>query len=94
MKNISLIKVTFAVITTALVSSLVSAKDVVPQSIPAIEAPAAINIQFEQLDSDNNSSLSLVETEKDKIIHDAFTVIDVNSDATISKDEFTKYITK
>jgi hypothetical protein len=94
MKNISLIKVTFAVIATALASSLVSAKDVIPKNIPAITTPASTNIKFEQLDLDKNSLLSLVETEESKIIHDAFTAIDSNSDATISKDEFAKYITK
>ncbi len=94
MKNISLIKVTFAVVATALASSLVSAKDVIPKSIPAITTPASTNIKFEQLDLDKNSLLSLVETEKYKMIHDAFTTIDSNSDATISKDEFVKYMTK
>jgi hypothetical protein len=94
MKNISLVKVTFAVIATALASSLVSAKDVVPKSIPAIETPATTNIQFEQLDSDKNSLLSLAETEQNKLIHGAFTKIDSNDDAAISKDEFTQYITK
>jgi len=94
MKNISLIKVTFAVIATALASSLVNAKDVIPKSIPAITIPASTNIKFEQLDLDKNSLLSLIETEEYKMIHDAFTTIDSNSDATISKDEFAKYITK
>lgn len=94
MKNISLIKVTFAVVATALASSLVSAKDVMPKSIPVITTPESMNIKFEQLDLDKNSLLSLVETEEYKLIHDAFTTIDSNSDATISKDEFAKYITK
>lgn len=94
MKNISLIKVTFAVVATALASSLVSAKDVIPKSIPAITTPASANIKFEQLDLDKNSLLTLVETEEYKMIYDAFTTIDSNSDATISKDEFAKYITK
>lgn len=79
---------------TALASSLVSAKDIMPKSIPAIEAPATTNIKFEELDLDKNSLLSLVETEKYKIIHESFTAIDSNNDATISQDEFTKYITK
>ncbi|MBL4899372.1 MAG: EF-hand domain-containing protein [Colwellia sp.] len=94
MKNMSLIKVTFAVVATALASSLVSAKDVMPTSTPTIATPAPTNIQFEQLDLDNNSLLSLAETENYKLIHDVFTTIDLNSDATISKDEFAKYITK
>jgi len=94
MKNISLIKVTFAVVATALASSLVSAKDIIPKSIPAITTPAPTNIKFEQLDLDKNNLLSLVETEEYKMIHDAFTTIDSNSDATISRDEFAKYITK
>jgi Ca2+-binding EF-hand superfamily protein len=94
MKNISLIKVTFAVVATALASSLVSAKDVVAESISVIKPSEANIIQFEQLDLDENSLLSLIETEKNKLIHDAFTTIDLNSDATISKDEFAKYITK
>jgi len=94
MKNISLIKVTFAVVATALASSLVSAKDVIPKNIPAITTPVSTIIKFEQIDLDKNSLLSLVETEEYKMIHDAFTTIDSNSDATISKDEFAKYITK
>lgn len=96
MKNISLIKVTFAVVATALASSLVNASDITPKSIPTITVPTATdtNIKFEQLDLDKNSLLSLVETKEYKMIHDAFTTIDSNSDATISKDEFTKYITK
>ncbi len=94
MKNISLIKVTLVVVATALASSLVSAKDVVAESISVIKPSAASIIQFEQLDLDKNSLLSLVETEKNTLIHDAFTTIDLNSDATISKDEFAKYITK
>lgn len=92
MKNISLIKVTFAVMATALASSLVSAEDILPKDIPALATPASIDIQFEQLDSDKNNLLSLVETEKNKLIHDAFTEIDLNDDATISKDEFAAFI--
>ncbi|PCI53165.1 MAG: hypothetical protein COB45_11015 [Gammaproteobacteria bacterium] len=91
-KNISLVKVTFAVIAMALASSLVSAQDVIPKNIPAIEAPTSKNIQFEQLDLDKNGSLSLVETEGDKLIHDAFTKIDSNNDATISKIELNEFI--
>jgi hypothetical protein len=91
MRNISLIKVTFAVITAALVSSIVSAKDAMPKNIADIETPALTNIKFEQLDLDKNNAITLVETEKHKLIHDAFTQIDVNSDATISKDEFDKF---
>ena len=94
MKNISLVKVTFIVIATALASSLVSAKDVVQTITPFIDTSTSTNTQFEQLDLDNNSVLSLVETREYKTIYDAFTTIDLNSDATISKDEFTKYITK
>lgn len=94
MKNISLVKVTFIVVATALASSLVSAKDVVQTITPFIDTPTSTSTQFEQLDLDNNSVLSLVEVQEYKIIYDAFTTIDLNSDATISKDEFTKYITK
>lgn len=92
MKNISLVKVTFAVIVTALASSIVSAKDVMPESIPAIEIPSSVTSQFEQLDLDKNDSISLVETEKNELIHTAFTKIDSNNDATISKDEFAEFI--
>lgn len=91
MRNISLIKVTFAVITAALVSPIVSAKDAMPKNIADIETNALTNIKFEQLDLDKNNVITLVETEKHKLIHDAFTQIDVNSDATISKDEFDKF---
>lgn len=94
MKNISLTKVTFIVAITTLASSLVSAKDVLPHNIPVIASTASVNIQFEQLDTDKDNLLSLVETEASKVIHDAFTKIDINSDAAISKDEFTNYITK
>ena len=91
MKNISLIKVTFTVVGMALASSLVSANDIIPKSKPVIEVPASTNIQFEQLDLDKNNLLSLVETTKHKMIHSAFTKIDLNDDATISKDEFDKF---
>lgn len=91
MKNISLIKVTFAVVTATLVSSIVSAKDTLPKNIADIESPTLTEIKFEQLDLDKNNALTLAETEKHKLIHDAFTQIDVNSDATISKDEFAKF---
>ncbi|MDX2368508.1 MAG: EF-hand domain-containing protein [Colwellia sp.] len=94
MKNISLTKVTVIVAITALASSLVSAKDVLPQNMPAIATTATTNIWFEQLDSDKNNLLSLVETEDSKLVRDVFTTIDSNSDATISKDEFATYITK
>ena len=94
MKNISLTKVTFIVAMTTLASSLVSAKDVLPQNIPAIASTASVNTQFEQLDSDKDNLLSLDEAKASKIIHDAFTKIDTNSDTTITKDEFTNYITK
>lgn len=94
MKNISLIKVTFVVIATALASPLVSAEDVMPKVVEIIPPSAAKNIQFDELDLDKNGLLSLIETEKHKEIHDAFTKIDLNSDATISKDEFIKYVTK
>ena len=92
MKNISLVKVTFAVVVTTLASSLVSAKDVIPTNLPAIETPASATINFDQLDSDKNSLLTLVETEKNQLIHDSFTKIDSNDDATISKDEFAEFI--
>lgn len=92
MKHISLVKVTFAVVATALASSLVSAKDVIPTNLPAIETPASATINFDQLDSDKNSLLTLVETEKNQLIHDSFTKIDSNDDATISKDEFAEFI--
>lgn len=94
MKNISLTKVTFIVVITALASSLVSAKDVMPQNIPAIATTTSVNAQFEQLDSDKNNLLSIQETEDNELIHDAFTTIDSNSDATISKNEFVTYIIK
>lgn len=87
MKNISLIKVTFAVVATALASSLVSAEDVMPKSIAATTSTL-----FEQLDTDKNGLLSLVETEGHKQIHAAFTKIDSNDDATISKNELAGYI--
>lgn len=64
MKNISLLKVTFIVVVTALASSFVSAKDVMPEAIPTLATPLSTNVQFEQLDLDKNSLLSLVETEK------------------------------
>lgn len=92
MKNISLVKVTFAVVAAALASSLVSAKDAISENIPAIVTPASATIHFDQLDSDKNSLLTLVETEKHKLIHDSFTKIDSNNDATISKDEFAEFI--
>jgi hypothetical protein len=91
MKNISLIKVTFAVITATLISSIVSAKDTMPTNIAE---PLLTSIKFEQLDLDKNNVVTLVEAEKHKLIHDAFIEIDVNSDATISKDEFAKFAQK
>jgi hypothetical protein len=112
MKNISLIKVTIAVIATALASSLVSAKVIMPENISdsniiepkplsqksiadlKASAPLPKNINFEELDLNKNDSLSLTEVENNSLIHDAFTHIDMNSDATISKEEFTTYITK
>ena len=94
MKNISLTKVTLIVVITTLASSLVSAKDVLSQKIPAIAPTASVNTQFEQLDSDKDNFLSLEEAKVSKIIHDTFTKIDTNSDTTISKGEFTNYITK
>lgn len=127
MKNISLIKVTFTVVTMALGSSLVSAKDAIAEetiveNTPTIEAPVSPKtpsnietktfispestaeieksaslstmIKFEELDLDKNNSLSLVEAEGNSHLHAAFTEIDMNSDATISRDEFTSYITK
>lgn len=94
MKNISLIKVTFVVVAAALASPLVSAKDAIPESITTIESPAIQSIQFEQLDLDKNGLLNLSETETNKLVHDAFTKIDSNGDATISKDEFAKFVNK
>lgn len=91
MKNISLIKVTFTVVGMALASSLVSANDLTPKNMPFVAVPTSTNIEFEQLDSDKNNLLSLVETESNVIIHSAFTKIDLNDDATISKDEFAKF---
>lgn len=89
MKNICLIKVTVVVITMALASSLVSAKGVIPKASPTITAPTSSNTKFEQLDLDR--SLSLVETQRFQMIHDAFTQIDSNNDATISKVEFNDF---
>jgi hypothetical protein len=129
MKNISLTKVTFIVITVALGSSIVSAKnaiagDVITKNIPAIETSAPITtkvlgntetqtfislestaeieksaslstmMKFEELDLDKNNSLNLVEAESNPHLHSSFTKIDMNSDATISRDEFTSYLTK
>lgn len=94
MKNISLIKVTVAVAIATFASSLVSAKDIMPNIASELTSPAIQDIQFEQLDLDKDNLLSLVETEKYTSLHDAFTKIDINSDASISKDEFVTYITK
>jgi hypothetical protein len=76
MKNISLIKVTFAVVVTALGSSLVSATDVVPEIAPALAISTIINIQFKRLDVNKDSLLSLLETQNSKLILIAFTKID------------------
>jgi Ca2+-binding EF-hand superfamily protein len=92
MKNISLVQVTFVVVVMAIASSLANAEDVMPKNIPEIETPESSNIEFDQLDLDKNNLISLVETEKHKLIHDAFTKIDSNSDATISKDELAEFI--
>jgi len=89
-KNISLIKVTFIVLALALVSSLISANDVLPKNISTVVPPS--NVLFEQLDLDKNSSLNLLETEVHKLIHNAFTKIDSNDDATISKVELSEFI--
>jgi hypothetical protein len=94
MGNMSLIEVTFAVVVTALVSSTVSATNIMPEIAPALATITSETIQFEQFDLNKNGLLSLAETEKNELIHTVFTKIDSNSDATISKDEFTKYMTK
>ena len=94
MKNISFTKVSFILAMTTLAPSLVSAKDILTQNIPTLASTASVNTQFEQLDSDKDNLLSLEEAKANKIIHDAFTKIDTNSDTTISKNEFTNYITK
>lgn len=91
MKNISLIKVTFTVVSMAVVSSLVSANDLIPKNVPAMEVPSSSKVEFEQLDIDKDNLLSLVETEKYKTIYESFTKIDANDDASISKDEFKKF---
>ena len=94
MGNMSLIKVAFAVVVTTLASSIVRATNIMPEIAPTLATITSANIQFQQLDLDKNSLLSLAETEKSELILVAFTKIDPNSDDTISKDEFTKYITK
>lgn len=91
MKNISLIKVTFTVVSMAVASSLVSANDLMPKNAPNIEVPSPAIIQFDQLDINKDNLLSLVEAEKYKTVYESFTKIDSNDDASISKDEFTKF---
>jgi len=92
MKNISLIKVTFTVVSMAVASTLVSANELMPKDVANVEVPSSAKLQFEQLDIDKNNSISLVETEKYKTIYDSFTKIDSNDDATISRDEFTNFL--
>lgn len=92
MKNISLLKVTAAVFVTTLVSSFVSADDNTSKDIVNVITTAEQSVEFEHFDVDKNGLLSQAETKSNKVLHDAFAKVDVNGDATISKDEFTAFV--
>ena len=93
MKSISLIKVTMAIVATTLLSVAVSAEEKAMEKIAkqemAIDSSA---MQFTKLDLNKNGLLSEAEVSADKFLHDAFAIVDLNSDATISKDEYSTFI--
>jgi len=91
MKSISLIKVTLAIFVTTLLSVAVSAEEKIAQEKIAIESTTQ-QIQFTQLDLNKNGLLSETEVATDKVLHDAFAKVDLNGDATISKDEYSTFI--
>ncbi len=92
MKNISLLKITLTVVVLAATAPLVNADEATPKNLATIMAATSTNNQFEQLDLNKDDSLSLIETKEQKQIHDAFTKIDLNNDAAISKEELEKFI--
>ncbi len=92
MKHLSLLKITLTVVVMAVTAPLVNADEATPKNLATIMASSSTSNQFEQLDLNKDNSLSLVETEEYKQIHDAFTQIDLNNDAAISKEELEKFI--
>ena len=94
MNNISLKKVTLAVFVTTLISTYVSADDVVEKSLKVTKPIAAHKIDFAQFDLDKDGVLTQAETKANKHLNDAFAKVDSNGDAVISKDEFDAFVKK
>ena len=92
MKGISLIKVTLAIFATTLLSLAVSAEEKVDKKNITIESAATQQVEFSQFDLNNNGLLSETEVATDKLLHNAFAKVDLNGDATISKDESASFI--
>ncbi|WP_440875196.1 hypothetical protein [Thalassotalea sp. PLHSN55] len=93
MKNISLKHITFAVVTTALLSTYVSADDVVKNTLISVESTTEHQLEFTVLDSNQDGKISQVEAQKSKQLYDAFAKADTNGDATLNREEFADFIT-
>jgi hypothetical protein len=92
MKGISLIKVTMAIVATALLSLVVSAEENGQVKNIAVELAKTQQVEFSELDSDKNGSLTEVEVAANKALHHAVAKVDTNGDATISKGEYNNFI--
>lgn len=94
MKAIHLIKVTSAIVVSALLPLVVSATENMQIKQVATDLPATSQVQFSQLDLNKNGLLSEAEVATDKLLHESFSKVDINADASISKDEYSAFIKK
>ena len=104
MKNVSLFNVTVMVITVAFASNFVNAEDKVSKTIEKTQSDAAEVVEvakqltfpalIEALDSDKDGMLSQAEVSVDKnqLLQEEFTKIDVNQDKQIDEVEFNNYL--
>lgn len=77
---------------TTLASSIVSAAAGDSQAIVPLTSAVAKPLNFSDFDTDGNNLLSIEETQKNDLLHSAFSQIDANGDANIDQDEFADFI--
>lgn len=92
MKGISLIKLTLAIVVTALLSVFVSAEENIKINNTEPNLKAIEPVKFADLDLNNNGLLSEAEVAANKVLHELFAKVDINGDATINKDEYAAFM--
>lgn len=93
MSNLSLKKLSIAVVVASLASNLAFANNDIKSVVPKVEKPTS---SFSQLvasyDADKNNTLSADELSNNKTLSKVFSKVDANGDKQISEQEFNNYL--